>query len=96
MGGSWFPVEPDFLVHLLLFAPWMAAGRLLEKKNPGWAKPGCQISWFILGLFVAAGAESLQYVLYYRVFSPADLALNSIGVLAGWMLLTVFSKIKKS
>jgi glycopeptide antibiotics resistance protein len=90
--GSSFNIEfnPDYIFHVLLFLPWMSAARLIDEKQLFLKGKPFTMSWMILGLFVAAGAEWAQYFIVYRVFNPIDLILSMAGVIAGWLPAKIF------
>lgn len=80
----WNGFELDYLVHVLLFFPWMGVAWISMKCNDGIGKGLAGILvWILVGILIAAGAEILQYFLAYRVFNPVDLGLNVLGVLLG-------------
>ena len=43
--------------------------------------------WFVAGVLFAVLAEGMHYLLPYRSFNPADLALNVIGVVLGTFIM---------
>jgi glycopeptide antibiotics resistance protein len=81
---TWNGFELDYVVHVLLFFPWMGLAwiSMKSKIRMGRGSVGIWV-WLLAGLLVAAGAELLQYFLAYRVFNPVDLGLNVFGVLLG-------------
>jgi len=66
----------DYLMHALLFLPLAFLWRL--------SFPGHRL-WLILiiGLFIAASMEGLQYLLPYRAWNINDLVSNGVGVVLG-------------
>ncbi len=62
----------DYLLHAILFLPWMYFYPVY--------KIGV-INWLFAGIVFAAGSEALQYVLPYRAFNINDLLANGMGVL---------------
>ncbi len=73
----------DYLVHVLLFVPWMI---LAKWRWNGIA--GKSIFWLALGLgIVFAGiSEVIQIVVPYRTFNVMDLAANCLGIVVGALI----------
>jgi hypothetical protein len=87
------PVRADYLLHVLLFMPWMGllclrvsprAGWRLERAVPGFGKA---LMWMALGMGLAIAAEGVHYWLPDRSFNPLDGLSNAAGVLLGTTLL---------
>jgi VanZ family protein len=82
-----FTIRLDYLLHLLLFVPWMVLARWR------WVNAEKEQALFYLaagaGLFLAALSEIIQHFMPIRSFSLIDLAADSLGIflgalLAGW------------
>ena len=77
----------DHLLHLLAFLPfyplvvWAWKPRTLTKHT----------LWLLVGLIIAALAEYVQYFIAYRSWNPTDLLANIGGVLAGVVMLGLFT-----
>ena len=69
-------LRPDYLMHALLFLPLALLWQL--------SFPGHRL-WLVLiiGLFLAASLEGLQYLLPYRAWNVNDLMSNGVGVALG-------------
>jgi len=72
-----FSLRADYLVHMVLFVPWALLGLATKKQEP---------LWLGMGVLMAAGSESLQYLLTYRAYNVNDLLANMIGVAAGYVV----------
>lgn len=87
-------VKPDFIVHGLLFLPWMSWYLLknIQLNIRVWL-------WFVLGVLLACGIEVFQNFLSYRSFNVNDIKASLIGLLLGTLLyagLNSFQKRKHS
>lgn len=86
-------IRLDYLLHAILFLPWMAlvcwqiqrtAGSWrLERKRLD--PRGCLL-WMTLGIGLAGGAEALQYFVAERSFNWMDGVFNAAGVVVGMIL----------
>jgi glycopeptide antibiotics resistance protein len=73
----------DYIVHMLLFAPWC------------FLKPGLRMSqwwWMLVGVAFAVAAESLQYLLPYRAFNINDMIANALGVVFSFILVIILKR----
>ena len=71
----------DYIVHMLLFAPWC------------FLKPGLRLSlwwWALAGVAFAVAAESLQYFLPYRAYNINDMIANALGVVLSFILASIW------
>lgn len=78
-------IRLDFILHGLLFIPWMSLSFLksLSLCIKAW-------QWFAVGVLFAVGMELLQYFLSYRSFNVKDIAANFTGMLLGTLLYLCF------
>ena len=84
------PLRLDYLLHTILFLPWMAlvcwrvrrtpAGWRLQRKPLG---PGRCLLWLALGIALAFGVEGLQHFVAQRSFNLMDGGCNALGVVLG-------------
>ncbi|MBA3898611.1 MAG: VanZ family protein [Bacteroidetes bacterium] len=80
----------DYLLHGLLFFPWMwillfigiKAGHRVRLKEYG--------AWFFIGLVLCVLTEAVQLFTPYRTFNVNDLVGNVIGLSLGLVLLIIF------
>jgi glycopeptide antibiotics resistance protein len=87
------PLRADYLLHAILFLPWMAlvcwqiqrtAGSWrLERKR---LTPGGYLLWMTPGIGLAGGVEAMQYFVAARSFNPMDAVFNGVGVVVGMIL----------
>ena len=92
------PFRADYLLHSLIFLPWMILPVLnmkLKTKRKRQIPDNKELItdnrlWLLLGLLLAAGLESMHYILPYRGFNPMDLLLNVVGIILGGALLLGF------
>lgn len=79
----------DYLLHTLIFLPWMVFVRLQYLKD----KQSLQLKkigiWLVVGLFFAAFCESIQIWISYRSFNPLDLIFNLSGIVFGFLVFLV-------
>jgi glycopeptide antibiotics resistance protein len=68
----------DYLVHVLLFLPWILFRCLFFKNG--------KLLWAILGICFAIATELMQYYLPYRSFNPYDMLFNVVGLLLGYLV----------
>jgi len=73
----------DYILHALLYVPWMVFN--LAMKLNRWL-------WYFYGFLFAAGTEIIQYLLPYRVFNINDLVANLIGIVMGFVVLSIIEK----
>jgi glycopeptide antibiotics resistance protein len=89
LSSTWvLSIRSDYLLHALLFVPWMVLVRWRWKEKKG--------AWFFMkalgaGLLLAVISEGVQYWLPYRAFNLVDLGANWVGVVLGgivsWMMM---------
>ena len=77
------PLRADYLLHAAVFLPWM----FLPGITPAGAAAGWRFQtwagWFLLGLILAVGAETIRLGVSYRAFNPMDAVFNAGGVVLG-------------
>ncbi len=75
----------DYLVHCLIFLPWMILAWLdLNKKGvTSIIRFKYALIWFAAGLFIAISSEVVQIWLPHRSYNPVDLFYNVAGIGAG-------------
>jgi VanZ family protein len=82
-----FSIRLDYLLHFLLFIPWMILARW---RWAGMDRNRAVFYWAAgAGLFLAGLTEVIQIFVPYRSFSLHDFAANSLGIafgalIAGW------------
>ncbi len=77
---TFLSIRSDYLLHALLFAPWMT---LIQIRWPKKKDIGFFIKVLAIGLLFAAVSEGVQLLLPYRSFNLVDLGANCLGVVAG-------------
>ena len=88
------PFRADYLLHSVVFLPWMFLLLLRHKTNkPVRFQSG--LIWMMLGLIMALVAEGIHYWLPYRSFNPMDGLFNALGVVAGAVLVLGWQGIRK-
>ena len=75
-------IHSDYLLHALLFFPWMVLTHLRWKEKGLWF----YMKALGVGLLLAVLSEGVQYVLPYRSFNVVDLAANSLGIVVGALI----------
>lgn len=77
----------DYILHTLIYLPWMFVGRLLldYKLNT--------YLWLVLGLIMIFGLEYIQILLPYRGFNINDIIAGAIGVILSFVI-SAFTKLK--
>lgn len=79
-----FGLRTDYLLHVLLFIPWMV---LVQWR---WGKDGKRIKWFWIslgaGLIIAGVSALVQLLLPYRTFNIFDFMANSLGIVIGALI----------
>lgn len=78
-------LRSDFILHALLFVPWM------------FLKPNENIKikmelWAIAGFLFSITIESIQYFIPYRTFNLNDLIANCIGIGCSMVIYTLIKK----
>jgi glycopeptide antibiotics resistance protein len=70
----------DYLLHMLLFIPWMILAKWRWK-----AVDGKSIFWLTIGIgiLLAGISEAVQLFVPDRTFNMLDLAANCVGIVAG-------------
>lgn len=82
-------LRADYLLHALLFMPWMALLfvrlRWGSKWRVEWVRVGAgrAVAWMVLGIGLVVAAEGIQYWIPYRGFNPMDALFNGLGVVLG-------------
>jgi VanZ family protein len=79
-------VPLDYLLHLILFSPWMPLSNCLHCLGVNRGKRSV-LTWFFIGLIVASGFEIMHIWLPYRSFNLLDMALNICGLIIGFAAL---------
>jgi glycopeptide antibiotics resistance protein len=74
-------VRGDYFLHALMLIPWA----IFRPSATFWRR-----TWLLWGLLFAAAIEGVQYLLPYRAFNINDLIANSIGILLGSLVLSLF------
>jgi glycopeptide antibiotics resistance protein len=89
-------IRADYLLHALLFLPWMALVCWRVQRTPrGWRLgrktlgPGSCLLWMTLGIGLAIGVEATQYFVAERSFNPMDAVFNGAGVVVGAAVLII-------
>lgn len=75
-------IRSDYLLHALLFIPWMA---LIHWRWNERTDISFYLKSLVAGLLLAAVSEGVQYWLPYRSFNVIDLGANWLGVVIGGM-----------
>jgi glycopeptide antibiotics resistance protein len=74
----------DYLLHVLLFVPFMMLARW------HWGREGGNRSWFyaalVAGFALAGFSEGVQRFLPYRMFNLKDLGANCLGMVIGALI----------
>ncbi len=81
----------DYIIHCLVYIPWMFLGRVLFLKKFN------TIKWFIAGVIFVAVMEFAQYLIPYRGYNNYDLLAGEIGLvisLATFMVLNKFINLR--
>lgn len=82
-GTYVFQLRLDYLIHILLFLPWMII-LLFNLKDASvnffLFRP---LIWLILGFVLVITTEGIQYFIPYRAFNARDLFSNSLGLIVG-------------
>ncbi|TYR79081.1 VanZ family protein [Priestia megaterium] len=79
----------NVLGNIMLFAPLGMFIPVFLKSFDGF------IQVFTTGFLSSFAIEILQYKLTERVFDIDDILLNSLGMLAGWLIIKIISSMKK-
>ncbi len=66
----------DYLVHALVFIPFVPLWKLVRSRTSLWLI-------LVAGILVAAAAEGSHYILPYRGYNILDLLANVSGVIIG-------------
>jgi glycopeptide antibiotics resistance protein len=79
-------IRSDYLLHVLLFLPWMGliSWRFKEHKSAKFFMKA-----LAAGLLLALLSEGIQLFIPGRAFNPVDLMANWIGVAAGALVLWI-------
>jgi glycopeptide antibiotics resistance protein len=84
LGSTWvLSIRSDYLLHVLLFLPWMVlvSWRWREKRGAVFF-----VKALTAGLFLAVISEGVQYWLPYRQFNLVDLGANGVGLAIGALI----------
>jgi len=95
VGRSFLGIPADKAAHFLMFLPWPA---LFCLAFPGMLKKGLAGTVaviFILGFVFAASTEAGQYFTTYREGDLKDLLADTIGLLAGSLVVPVIKSHSK-
>jgi glycopeptide antibiotics resistance protein len=92
------PFRLDYLLHTLIFLPWMflvnlraqSAKKILSEPFTLRSTFPLLTSYLIIGIIFATSAEGIQYWLPYRGFNIMDVLFNVLGVLIGAGLLAIW------
>jgi glycopeptide antibiotics resistance protein len=76
-------LRSDYLLHLLLFIPWMMLARWRWPDRNGL---GFNQFAIVAGLLLATISEGVQYFLPYRTFNVYDLLSNCVGLMIGGLI----------
>ncbi len=78
----------DYLLHALIYLPWMFVGRLLfgVKHN--------RYLWFAVGLVTVLALEYIQMLLPYRGFNVNDIIAGLIGVVSSLVMSSIIKSKK--
>lgn len=78
----------DYLLHALIFFPWMILVWLHLKETglKGKARLKTITYWFIAGLMLAVLSEVLQLWLPHRAYNIIDLIYNLAGLMLGTLI----------
>lgn len=91
----WGGIRTDYIIHALIFIPWMILANLRWNQNNH-----CKIFWSVLGIGFALAlvSEFVQLLIPGKAFNPIDLAANGVGIIVGamiWFLLSCSGKRQK-
>ena len=78
-------VRLDYLLHSLLFIPWIFLYTVTFRRE----KISDKLIMVIAGLLMAFATEGVQYFLTYRAYNINDLLANFLGVLLGSFALLI-------
>lgn len=79
----------DYLLHTLIFLPWMPLIRLRSIQDKTSLSLKKSVIWLIAGTLFAALCETVQIWIPYRSFNPLDLLFNISGILLGLLFFTL-------
>ena len=77
-----FSLRLDYLIHLILFIPFMALIHYTFKISFR-TKIQTALIWILISLTFSWFTEAIQLLVPYRSFNINDLVANSLGVLLG-------------
>jgi len=93
-------IRMDYLLHVLVFLPWMFLMGSVKSQGPGGLFPTPDnrqqitdkrirffLVWMLIGIALAIGAEGIQYWLPHRTYNPWDAVFNALGVVIGAVLI---------
>jgi VanZ family protein len=82
-------IRLDYLLHCLVYLP-LVSFAWMDKEIDIFKTPVKAVAWIVILLIFAAVTEGLQYFLPYRAFNINDLLANSLGVVIGFVIVTIF------
>ena len=93
---SWFGLPADKVAHFIMFLPFPFLGFLaFEGKGTSiWKTAILLIALTALGFAAAVGTEYIQAYLGYRSKEVSDLMADSMGLLSGGIITTIYIFIK--
>lgn len=80
-------IRSDYLLHIVLFLPWVFFYRAFRIHMAWWA---------LYGILFASATEAVQYLLPYRAFNINDMVANNAGILLGMILIMIFPQKRHS
>jgi glycopeptide antibiotics resistance protein len=85
LSSTWvLSIRSDYLLHTLLFIPWMVLISWRWNKMKG---AGFFIKAMGAGLLLATVSEVIQLFIPARAFNPVDLLANCIGIMIGALIM---------
>jgi VanZ family protein len=82
-------IRLDYLLHCLVYIP-LVVFTWAEKEIDVFKAPFKAFIWIVILLVFGAITEWVQYFLPYRAFNINDLLANSLGVVIGFVIITIF------
>jgi VanZ family protein len=81
-------IRLDYFLHCLVYVP-LATFTWFEKEINSFRTPIKAFGWIIILLLFAVVTEWIQYFLPYRAFNINDMIANTLGVMIGFVLITL-------
>lgn len=78
-----FDVRLDYILHSLLFVPWMVSVFFISKSNAYNVEIIDIVIWLLVGVWLTVFTEGVQLFISYRTFNYKDLISNFIGLFTG-------------